>query len=97
VEVKAYQAIDPITIGAREIEYRYPNAAELAQVGPDNIGRLTEHMISAGHLEEAEVARIKQEVEAVVEDAVQFSLASPQPTFEDAARHLKCNRREALI
>jgi pyruvate dehydrogenase E1 component alpha subunit len=97
VEVKAYRAIDPLTIGAREIEYRYPNTAELSQVGPDNIARLTEHMISAGHLEEAEVARMKQEVEAVVEDAVQFSLASPQPTLEDAARHLTCNRHEALI
>ena len=34
VEVKAYQAIDPVTIGAREIEYRYPNAAELARGRP---------------------------------------------------------------
>jgi pyruvate dehydrogenase E1 component alpha subunit len=97
VEVKAYQAIDPVTIGAREIEYRYPSTAELAQVGPDNIARLTEHMISAGHLEEAQVERMKQEVEAAVEDAVQFSLSSPQPTLEEAWRHLKCNRHEQLI
>ena len=40
---------------------------------------------------------MKQEVEAVVEEAVQFALASPQPTLEDAARHFKCNRHEALI
>jgi TPP-dependent pyruvate/acetoin dehydrogenase alpha subunit len=96
--VKAYQAIDPVTIGAREIEYRYPSSAELAELGPDNIARLAEHMIAAGHTEEAEVAQVKQEVQAAVEDAVQFSLASPQPTMEDVARHLHCNRRnEALI
>ena len=98
VEVKAYQAIDPVTIGAREIEFRYPSAAELAEVGVDNIGRLSEHMVAAGHLEEAEIARIKNEVEAVVEDAVQFSLASAQPTMDDAWRHLHCNRgHEPLI
>jgi len=98
VEVKAFQAIDPVSIGAREIEYRYPSRAELAEVGPDNIARLTEHMIAAGHAEEAEIARVQEEVQALVDDAVQFSLASPQPTMEDVSRHLHCNRRnEALI
>ena len=97
VEVKAYQAIDPLTIGAREIEFHYPTPAELAEVGPDNIARLTEHMISVGHLEEDEVAEIRKEVEAVVEDAVQYSLASAQPTMDEAWRHLTCNRRHERL
>jgi len=98
VELKAYQAIDPLTIGAREAEFRYPTDAELAQVGPDNIGRLTEHMLAAGHAEEAELAEMRKEIDAVVEDAVQFALQSAQPTMDDAWRHLQCNRhREVLI
>ena len=97
VEVKAYQAIDPLTIGAREIEFHYPTPAEFAEVGPDNIARLTEHMISVGHLEEDEVAEIRKEVEAVVEDAVQYSLASAQPTMDEAWRHLTCNRRHERL
>jgi pyruvate dehydrogenase E1 component alpha subunit len=98
VEVKAYQAIDPLTIGARAAEYRYPTAAELAGVGPDNIGRLSEHMIAAGHLEEAELAEMKQEVERVVEDATRFAAESEQPTMDAAWRHLLSNRhREVLV
>jgi TPP-dependent pyruvate/acetoin dehydrogenase alpha subunit len=97
VEVKAWQAIDPLTIGARELEFHYPTPAELAEVGPDNIARLTEHMISAGHLEEEEIAQIRKETEAVVEDAVQFSLASPQPTMDEAWRYLNCNRHQERL
>ena len=97
VEVKAYQAIDPLAIGAREIEFHYPTPAELAEVGLDNIARLTEHMVSVGHLEAEEVAQIRKEVEAVVEDAVQFSLASPQPTMDEAWRHLTCNRHHERL
>jgi pyruvate dehydrogenase E1 component alpha subunit len=97
VEAKAYQAIDPVSIGTRELEYRYPTAAELAAVGPDNIGRLTEHMIAAGHLREAEVAKIRKDVEAAVEDAVRFATESAQPTMDDAWRHLFCNRRDEVL
>jgi pyruvate dehydrogenase E1 component alpha subunit len=40
---------------------------------------------------------MRREVEAVVEAAVQFSLASPQPTMDDAWRHLNCNRRHEQL
>jgi pyruvate dehydrogenase E1 component alpha subunit len=98
VEVKAHEAWDPISSAIREVEYRYPTQAELAVAGSDNIARLTAHMVDLGHVAEAEVEELRKEVGAVVEDAVQFALQSPQPTMEAAWAHLNCNRRhEALI
>ena len=58
VEVKAYQAIDPLAIAIRD---RIPisDCGRTREGGPDNIARLTEHMVSAGHLEEAEIDALK--------------------------------------
>jgi pyruvate dehydrogenase E1 component alpha subunit len=97
VEVKAYQAIDPLSITIRNIEIRYPTTAELAEVGQDNISRLTEHMLSEGHLEEAEVDALRKDVQGVVDDAVQFALQSAQPSMDDAWRHLTCNRHHEIL
>jgi len=97
VELKAHEAWDPISAAIREVEYRYPTQAELAVAGPDNIGRLTAHMVEAGHLAESEVEELKKEVAATVEDAVQFSLKSPQPTMDAAWAHLNCNRRHEVL
>ncbi len=97
VEVKAQEARDPIAGAIREAEYRYPTQAELVAVGPDNIGRLTSHMVDAGHAAEAEVEELRKEVNAIVEDAVQFALQSPQPTMDAAWAHLNCNRRHEVL
>ncbi|MDR3466971.1 MAG: thiamine pyrophosphate-dependent enzyme [Xanthobacteraceae bacterium] len=98
VEVKAYQAIDPLSITIRNLELKYPTASELAKVGTDNIGKLTAHMLSEGHVEHEEIEALKQEVQKAVDDAVAFALDSAQPTMDDAWRHLTCNRhREILI
>ena len=97
VEVKAHEAWDPISAAIRELEFRYPTQAELAVAGPDNIGRLTAHMVEAGHLAEAEVEELRKEVNAEVEDAVQFALQSPQPTMDAAWAHLNCNRRHEVL
>jgi pyruvate dehydrogenase E1 component alpha subunit len=97
VEVKAYKAWDPISAAIREVEFSYPTQAELAEVGPDTIGQLTAHMVEAGHLAEADVEDLKKEVQAIVEDAVQFSLQSPQPTMEAAWAHMNCNRRHEVL
>jgi pyruvate dehydrogenase E1 component alpha subunit len=97
VELRAHEAWDPISAAIREVEYRYPTQAELAAAGPDNIGRLTTHMVEAGHLAESEVEELRQEVTATVEDAVQFSLKSPQPTMDAAWAHLNCNRRHEVL
>jgi pyruvate dehydrogenase E1 component alpha subunit len=98
VEVKAYQAIDPLSITIRNLELKYPTTSELAKVGSDNISRLTDHMLSQGHLEDEEIEVLKAEVQKIVDDAIEFSLRSGQPSMEDAWRHLNCNRhREVLI
>ncbi len=97
VEVKAQEARDPIAAAIREVEYHYPTAAELAVAGPDNIARLTRHMVDAGHAAEAQVEELKKEVGAAVEDAVQFALQSPQPTMDAAWAHLNCNRRQEVL
>jgi pyruvate dehydrogenase E1 component alpha subunit len=97
VELKAFQAHDPLSLAIREIEFRYPSAEELAAAGPDNIAKLTQHMIDAGHLREAEVEGIKSEVQKIVEDAVAFALASPQPTMDAAWQALNCNRHQEIL
>jgi pyruvate dehydrogenase E1 component alpha subunit len=98
VEVKAYQAIDPLSITIRNLELKYPTASELAKVGTDNIGKLMAHMLSEGHVEHEEIEALKQEVQKTVDDAVAFALDSAQPTLDDAWHHLTCNRhREILI
>jgi len=97
VEVKAHEAWDPISAAVRDIEFRYPTQAEMAAAGPDNIGRLAAHMVEAGHLAEAEVEELKKSVNAVVEDAVQFAMRSPEPTMDAAWAHLNCNRRHEVL
>jgi len=98
VELKAYQSWDPIAAAIRDVEFHYPSPAELAEVGPDNIGRLTAHMIEQEHLAEAEVDDIKSEIQRIVDDAVQFAAQSPQPEMDAAWRSLNCNRhREVLM
>lgn len=98
VEVKAYQAIDPLSVTIRNLELKYPTTAELAEIGRDNIARLTEHLLSEGHLEHVEIEALKKDVQDAVDDAVQFALQSTQPSMDDAWRHLNCNRHhEALI
>ena len=72
VEVKAYQAHrsalgrDPRTrIPLSERRRNWPRSA------PDNIGRLAEHMVDAGHRRAKRKSRaIKKEVQKAVDDAV---------------------------
>lgn len=97
VEVKAYQAIDPLLITGRNLELRYPTAAELSEVGKDNIAVLTEHLLSEGQLEHVQIESLKKSVQDEVDDAVQFALQSAQPSMDDAWRHLKCNRQHEVL
>jgi len=97
VEVKAHEAWDPIAGAVRDIEHRYPTRAELAAAGPDNIAQLTSHMVDAGHAADADIAELKRDVDALVQDAVQFALQSPQPTMEAAWAHLNCNRHHEVL
>ena len=97
VELKAHQAWDPISAVIRDVEFQYPTQTELAEVGPDNIGRLAAHMIDQKHLADAEVEEIKKDVQILVDDAVQFALQSPQPSMEAAWSHLNCNRHHEVL
>ena len=97
VELKAYQAHDPISAAIKEFEFSYPNADELAQAGIDHIDRLAQHMIAAGHAHEAEVEAIKAEVKNTVDDAVQFAAASPEPSMDAAWQALNCNQHDEVL
>ncbi len=97
VELKAFQAHDPLSAAIRELEFRYPSAEELAAAGPDSVSRLTEHMINYGHAREAEVEAIKMEVQKTVETAVKYALASPQPSMDAAWQAMLCNRRQEVL
>jgi pyruvate dehydrogenase E1 component alpha subunit len=54
-------------------------------------------MVEAGHLAEADVENLKKEVQAIVEDAAQFALQSPQPTMAAAWAHMNCNRHHEIL
>ena len=51
----------------------------------------------AGHLADADLEDLKKEVQAIVEDAAQFALQSPQPTMEAAWAHMNCNRHHEVL
>lgn len=97
VEVKAYQGIDPVSLAIRDLEVRYPSAAELAEIGPDAIAHLGDHMLTEGHIEQSEIDAMRAEIDKVVDDAAQFALESPQPSLESAWQHLACNQHHEIL
>ncbi len=98
VELKAYQAHDPLSAAMRELEFGYPSVDELEAAGHDHISRLADHMVETGHAHEDEIEAMKAEVAKTVEDAVAFALKSKEPSMDDAWRVLQCNRHgEVLI
>jgi len=98
IEVRAFEANDPVSVAIGELELRYPSEEELARVGSDGIRNFTEHCMTEGHLNEHHLKGMKQEVQRVVEDAAAFASQSPEPTMEDAWGFLTRNQRhEELI
>ena len=96
-EVNAHVEYDPVKTVVNEVEFGYPTPAEITAAGPDVIAQLVGHPSAIEHLDEQQVASIRQDVEQVVEDAVQFALQSPQPSLEDAWSSLYCNRRHEML
>lgn len=97
VELKAYQSLDPLSTAVRETEFHYPTPDELAEVGPDNIRQFADHLIDRKHLADAEVDEMKQKIQTIVDDAVDFALRSPQPTMDMAWGHLNANHRHETL
>lgn len=97
VEVKAYQQIDPLKLAQTELSIAYPSPQQIAAAGPDCLLRLREHCFDQGHLYDDSFKTLEQKVADEVEAAVQFALASPEPTLEDAWQALLCNRGEEVL
>ena len=86
VEVAAYEARDPIDGLLRVVGGRYPTPQEIGASGRDTIESLSGHLIAQGHLDATAIAAMRAEVEAIVDEAVAYAAASPEPTMADA-RH----------
>ena len=85
VEVKAYQAIDPLSIAIRNLELEYPTAAELAEGRPRQYRAADRaHGRARGICEDVEIEAFKKEVQRRVDDAVAVRAAKP------AADHGRC-------
>ena len=97
VELKAFQSVDPLNTAKREVEFRYPTADELAEVGPDNVKLFADHLLDSEYLIEAELEELKQEIQKTVDDAVAFASQSPQPTMDAAWGHLNGNSRHEIL
>ncbi|HHH38633.1 MAG TPA: pyruvate dehydrogenase (acetyl-transferring) E1 component subunit alpha, partial [Sedimenticola sp.] len=70
VEVKAFEGKDPVAIALQESLPGYPTPEQIAAAGPDNIGRLGDHIHREGHMSREEIDALRQEVAAEVEAAV---------------------------
>ncbi|MGC9238977.1 MAG: thiamine pyrophosphate-dependent enzyme [Acidithiobacillus sp.] len=92
VEVQAYEANDPIAATLRGVEFHYPSADELGS-GHDCIQGFCDHCCQEGHLDEAALARLRQEVADEIAAARDFARQSPAPSMDDAWAALLRNRR----
>ncbi len=92
-ELKAYEAADPIAAAIHEFSFQYPSG----QLPQDCLQRFTEHCCTAGQVDEAAIARLRQEVQAEMDDARQFAKESPAPSLEDAWAALTRNHRLEIL
>jgi len=97
VEVRSYKEQDPVTLAIEETLPHYPLPEEIAAAGPDVIAGLAGRMSELGHLSEAELKHLQEEVAEVVEDAAAFAAASPEPTEADLEAYMNCNRRDEVL
>ena len=97
IEVDAFRHIDPLTQAERNEDKLYPSAEKLAAVGSDHIHDFSQHLQTQQLINEEEVIQFQQQVDDIVEDAVQFASQSPEPTMEDAKDALNCNRGQEVL
>lgn len=96
-EVNAYIRRDPVDIAINEAGFTYPSHQQIVAAGPDVIAQLLDHQSASNHFNQQHIENIRQKVDAVVEDSVNFALQSPQPTMEDAWSSLYCNRTQETL
>ncbi|MBN6739314.1 pyruvate dehydrogenase (acetyl-transferring) E1 component subunit alpha [Acidithiobacillus sp. MC6.1] len=92
-ELNAYQANDPIAAAVHVAEHPYPSADAIAAAGADCVTRFTDHCCEGGHLDDAAVERMRQEIQEEVADAVAFAEQSGAPNMDDAWKAFHRNRR----
>ncbi|MBU2839679.1 pyruvate dehydrogenase (acetyl-transferring) E1 component subunit alpha [Acidithiobacillus thiooxidans] len=97
VELNAYQANDPIAAAIHEAESAYPSPEAMAAAGADCISHFSDHCCQEGHLDEAEITRLRQEVQTEVDDAVRFAQQSAEPDMQDAWSVFHHNRRYEVL
>jgi 2-oxoisovalerate dehydrogenase E1 component len=86
IECKTYRT-RPHAEGMRDAGYRTTDEIE-AWKKRDPIPALAQRMISAGKATEADFAAIEREIQAMVDDAVEFGKASPYPDPATATDHI---------
>ncbi len=98
VELSAYEANDPIAAAIHEAESVYPQAAAIAAAGTDCIARFSARCCQDGPLDDTAIARIRQEIDTEITEAVHFAEQSPEPVMDDAWAAFHHNRRfETLL
>jgi len=96
-EVQAHIEHDPVKTVINEVESGYPTREEIANSGPDLIEQLLGHPSAINHFDAEQVEQLRQDVEGIVDDAIEFALQSPQPSMEDAWSSLYCNRHHEIL
>ncbi len=97
VEVDAFRQRDPIKQAEREAQSLYPDAQQLSAVGADHIQLFSAHLQQQDLINEQEIVKLQQQVDSIVEDAVQFAQQSPQPDMQQAWDALNCNRADEVL
>jgi len=92
-ELTAYQANDPIAATIHEVQYAYPSTQEISAAGADCVTQFTEHCCQEGHLNNAAVQRMRQEIDLEIADAIHFADQSPEPSMDDVWETFHRNRR----
>ena len=93
VELSAYQANDPVAASIHEAEYPYPGIEAVAAASANSVTRFADHCCQEGHLDDAAIEHMRQEVQEEVADAVTYAEQSDAPDMGDAWQAFHRNRR----
>lgn len=86
IEAKTYRYL-PHTSNDDDRRYRAPEEVERWRE-KDPLPRFRQRLISAGSVEEDELASVEREVRTEVEEAIEWALAQPEPEAEELYTHI---------